>query len=328
MKIAPEKTPPGGALVASAGFGVAPKRTLQTRRRVSARGFLCRASGSPCRRDAGTGARDERAPRRLALVLLLCSVAVLRGSAEPPVEAIYPSGDAVPANHLKFYIHFSEPMRQGVFLDYCRLLDERGNAVPEPFRETELWSEDGRRLTLWLHPGRQKTGVNLNTELGPVLLPQRSCTLVISGKWPRESGAAAGEDFRKTFRTTERAIQQLDCATWRPLLPLRAGTMDPVVIRFAEPLDHALLLRCLSVVDASGGPVMGHVATDDHERVWRFTPDSPWRSGPHRVLVESKLEDLAGNSIARPFEVDLEAAPPRAMPAFVEIPFQPARGGK
>ena len=91
--------------------------------------------------------------------------------------AIFPSAEVLPANHLKFYVHFPEPMREGVFLDYCALLDEHGQPVLEPFRETELWSDDRRRLTLWLHPGRQKAGVNLNVEFGPVLEPGRRYTL-------------------------------------------------------------------------------------------------------------------------------------------------------
>ena len=262
--------------------------------------------------------------REIAGLCVWMIVALLRVGAAPAVEAIYPSGDVLPANHLKFYIHFTQPMRQGVFLEHCRLLDEAGKPVLEPFRETELWSADGRRLTLWLHPGRQKTGVNLNTEFGPVLVPGRRYTLVISGKWPPDKGLPSGVDARKNFRTTERATQQLDIATWRTTAP-RAGTTKPVTIRFPAPLDHALLLRCLRVVDASGPEVDGKAVTDEHERVWRFTPDQPWTAAPHRVLVESKLEDLAGNSLARPFEVDLEAAPPRASGPFVEVPFQPAK---
>jgi hypothetical protein len=116
------------------------------------------------------------------LCLLLAPTFALAAEA-PRLEAIYPSGDTVPANHLKFYLHFSAPMREGVFLEHCRLLDATGKPVLEPFRETELWSEDHRRLTLWLHPGRQKTGVNLNDEFGPVLQPNQSYTLVISGAW-------------------------------------------------------------------------------------------------------------------------------------------------
>ena len=51
-----------------------------------------------------------------------------------PEVRIYPTAETLPANHLKFYLHFSEPMRQGVFLEHCRLLDDEGRPVPEPFR--------------------------------------------------------------------------------------------------------------------------------------------------------------------------------------------------
>ena len=80
--------------------------------------------------------------------------AAVRGrQAAPRLTAIYPTAHTLPANHLKFYLHFSQPMRQGVFLDHCRLLDDHDQPVTEPFRETELWNEDGTRLTLWFHPG-------------------------------------------------------------------------------------------------------------------------------------------------------------------------------
>ena len=32
---------------------------------------------------------------------------------------------------------------------------------------------------------------------------------------------------------------------------------------------------------------------------------SIWRAGPHLLLVDRALEDLAGNSVGRPFEVDV-----------------------
>ncbi len=242
---------------------------------------------------------------------------------EPPLlPAIYPSGDTLPANHLKFYLHFAEPMREGVFLAHCRLLDERGEPVIEPFRETELWSDDHRRLTLWLHPGRQKTGVNLNAEFGPVLEAGRRYTLVISGQWPTEQGAALGADLQKVFRTGSRAARQLDATEWR-IEPPAAGTTQPLTVRFPGPLDHALLARCLRVLDALGAPVKGTVATADQERTWRFTPEHPWKREEHRLAAESILEDLAGNSLARPFEVDLNAPPPRSVPRLVTLSFQP-----
>jgi hypothetical protein len=238
------------------------------------------------------------------------------GHGAPPVE-IFPSGTQLPANHLKFYLHFPERMRQGVFLEYCRLLNEGGQPVLEPFRETELWSQDGQRLTLWLHPGRQKTGVNLNTEFGPVLQPDRQYTLVISGQWPTERGPALGVDSMKRFQTGPRVTRQLDATEWKITAP-RAGTEQPLIVRFPAPLDHALLLRCLRVADYPG-----HVETADAEREWRFVPALPWPAKAQRLQADSIVEDLGGNSLARLFEVDLQAAPPRPTPATVELPFQP-----
>jgi hypothetical protein len=241
----------------------------------------------------------------------------------PAVTAIYPSGDKLPANHLKFYIHFSQPMRQGVFLEHCALLDDADKPVPEPFRETELWNADRTRLTLWLHPGRQKTGVNLNDDFGPVLQPNRRYTLVVSTQWPSEEGAPLEAAARKSFATTERATGQLDVTAWR-LAPPAAGTTAPLTLRFPAPLDHALLLRHLRVVDSTNAPVNGKVVTIDHEQGWSFAPANPWTDKPHRLLVDSILEDLAGNSLARPFEVDLQAPAPKAVPPVVDIPFHPA----
>jgi hypothetical protein len=279
-----------------------------------------------------------------AVLCLLFSSPLTHAADAPRLDAIYPSGDTVPANHLKFYLHFSAPMREGVFLEHCRLLDAGGKAVAEPFRETELWSEDHRRLTLWLHPGRQKTGVNLNEELGPVLQPGQSYTLVVSGAWPTADGTPLGAETKKTFRTTPRVIAQIDpfsdqpatCCTqssrlslltalkpatrWQ-IRPPASGTSAPLEVHFPYPLDHALLLRCLRVVDDSDAAVAGSVATADNERTWRFTPTSAWRLAPYRVLVASILEDLAGNSLARPFEVDLTAAPIKPVPREVSLSF-------
>ena len=71
----------------------------------------------------------------------------------PQVKAIYPSTSLLPANHLKFYLHFTEPMQQGKIYGYFKLIDlTSGLPVEKPFRETELWSANGKRLTLPLLP--------------------------------------------------------------------------------------------------------------------------------------------------------------------------------
>jgi hypothetical protein len=41
-----------------------------------------------------------------------------------------------------------------------------------------------------------------------------------------------------------------------------------------------------------------------HETRWDFTPRQPWVAGTYHLVANKRLEDLAGNSIGRPFEVD------------------------
>jgi len=263
----------------------------------------------------------------LALVCTVAHSAIAEDACAPAVTAIYPSGNEVPANHLKFYIHFSQPMRQGVFLQHCSLRDEHGNEVAEPFRETELWSDDRTRLTLWLHPGRQKTGVNLNVEFGPVLHASRGYTLTVSGKWPSENGIPIGADVRKNFRAIERATAQLDAGTWR-IAPPPAGSIAPLTIRFPAPLDHALLLRCIRVRGARDQLIVGSITVTEQDQSWSFTPAHPWAPEPHTLAADTILEDLAGNSLARSFEVDLTKTVPGKRTSTVTILFRPTEGSK
>jgi hypothetical protein len=51
--------------------------------------------------------------------------------------------------------------------------------------------------------------------------------------------------------------------------------------------------------------VAGKIQVDREERRWRLFPDRPWAAGRHELVADTELEDLAGNSIARPFEIDV-----------------------
>ena len=64
------------------------------------------------------------------------------------------------------------------------------------------------------------------------------------------------------------------------------------------------------------------VATDE-ERRWEFRPENPWTLGRHRLVVETTLEDLAGNRIGQPFEVDeIGQVDRRPSGATVDVPFE------
>ncbi len=225
-------------------------------------------------------------------------------SAAPSV-GIAPSPTVLPANALKLYLHFSQPMEQGVFLDRITLEGQDGSVVHGAFRETELWSPDGKRLTLWLHPGRQKTGVNLNTDEGPVLQENRRHTLKIAANWRSTSGVALGKEIVFTLAAGRVDHTCPDPRLWQVTVP-KAGARDPLVVTFDEPLDPAMLVSSLKV-KRGVGEIAGVVTVAPDARAWSFTPAAGWERGPHTLRIDPLLEDLAGNNLLGPFEVDRDA---------------------
>ena len=223
-----------------------------------------------------------------------------------PVLSISPSYDILPANHLKFYLRFSEPMQQDSPWEHCKLLDvTTGDFVPRPFRHTELWNRSGDRLTLWFHPGRQKTGVNLNVEIGPVLEPNHEYQLIINAGWPSLAGTAIETDTKINFVAGQPDHSQPDPESWDLLIP-SAGTQEPLTIRFHEPLDDALLNNRALEVMFNEVPLDSHQEISKNGLAIRISPLTPWIAGNYHIQINPRLEDLAGNSIERPFEVDLK----------------------
>lgn len=246
-------------------------------------------------------------------------------AAEPSrVVAVYPSADVLPENLLRFYVHFSAPMGRGEAYRHLRLIGPEGSPIEAAFLELdeELWDPSGTRLTVLIDPGRIKRGLVPRAELGPVLEMGRRYALEVDAGWPDASGRPLAARFRKSFRTGPPDESTPDPNSWRFDLP-DPGSRASLVVRFPEPLDHALVGRLLSVVDADGSPVEGKGAVVEGETAWSFEPDGPWEPGPYRLIAGTDLEDLAGNGIGRPFEVDVFDRVGRRVEArAVSVPFQ------
>lgn len=237
-----------------------------------------------------------------------------KNAAEAPVVTMQPRGAVFPANALKFYLHFSEPMEQGVFLDRLRLFQQDGKEVVGPFRETELWSPDGRRLTVWFHPGRQKTGVNLNEEEGPVLRPGTSYELVVSSSWRSVNGISIGKDQRFAFQAGPPDHERPNPGSWVIRAP-RAGSDEPLRLDLRESLDPALLRNGIEVRRSDGNAADGAaVATVAEDGSGIDFHGHRWEAGEYEIGIKPGLEDLAGNNLVRPFEVDLSTAPSSGSP--------------
>jgi hypothetical protein len=240
------------------------------------------------------------------------------------VRQVYPTADVLPENLLKFYVHFSAPMSRGHIYDHIRLVDEKGGSVELPFLEIdeELWDPTMTRLTLFIDPGRIKRGVRPLEEIGPALEAGKRYTLIIGREWRDGTGNPLKAAFRKSFRVGPPDRDPPDPAEWK-IQPPRSSTRAPLLIVFPEPMDHALAQRMIRVMDASGGLLAGDTALMDQERRWSFTPATAWSPGAYRVSVQTTIEDLAGNNIGKPFEVDLfEGVQRRLTNETVALPFE------
>ncbi len=271
-------------------------------------------------------AKTVRNPTEPVSVSLTADFSPPKRAPQPPAKVthVYPSRAVLPENLLRFYIHFSAPMSRGEAYQRIRLLDATGKPVDAPFLELdeELWSRDGMRFTLLFDPGRVKRGLKPREEAGPVLAAGKSYELVIDGGWPDAEGNPLAGTFHKPFRTAPADGTSPDPKIWE-IRPPAAGSREPLEVRFPESLDRAMLDRLVVVQDAAGNAVAGQVSVTGEETRWQFTPSHPWRASDYRLVIGTELEDPSGNSVARPFEVDVVGPiSPRVTTETVVRPFR------
>ncbi len=222
------------------------------------------------------------------------------------VEHVYPTAGRLPENQLKFYVHFSAPMSRGEAYRRVHLLDGTGRPINLAFLEIEqeLWDHEGRRLTLLFDPGRVKRDLLPNLEVGSPLREGESYTLVIDREWLDAGGVALKQEFRKPFQAGPPDHDSPNEKDWK-ITPPRAGTKEALTILFPETMDYALASRVIQVTTATGARIAGAAEIDLGETRWKFQPREPWNAGTYVIEAATILEDLAGNSLGRPFEVDV-----------------------
>ena len=247
--------------------------------------------------SSGTGSVPVSAVFKMPLLQPVAATVVTR---------VFPSAGLLPENLLKFYVHFSAPMSRGHIYEHIHLRNERGHDVELPFLEIdeELWDPAMTRLTLFIDPGRIKRGVLPLEEIGPALEEGKSYTLHIDRAWKDATGHALKEDYLHRFKVGPPDREPPDPARWKVQPPV-AGGRDRLTVEFGESMDHALAQRLVRVTQAAGEFIAGSAALEDVERRWVFTPSTLWKPGRYHLAVQTTIEDLAGNNIGKPFEVDL-----------------------
>jgi hypothetical protein len=240
----------------------------------------------------------------------LGSLEPLAADAEPvtSVREIYPRCPEIPRNNLKLYVHFSGPMSEGHAGRAVRVLDAATEEALEGAflpMEPELWDPARRRLTVLFDPGRIKRGLRPHEERGYPLQPGRDVVVVVDDEFRDAAGRRLVAPASRRYRVAPAERRRLDPGLWRWAWP--AGPDAPLRIAFDRPLDHALLRRCIGVLDADSVALPLVVDVTPGESGASFRPVAPWSSGRrYRVSIDPRLEDLAGNSLRRVFDRDLD----------------------
>ena len=227
------------------------------------------------------------------------------------VDHVFPSGDCLPDNLLRFYVCFSNAMQRGQAEAEITLLGPDGDPAPDVLYRppAELWDPAMRVLTLLLDPGRLKRGVGPNRELGPPLAPGQSYTLVVGGGMTDLFGRRLGAPVIKRFGVGPAAREPVAIDAWT-IVPPAPECREPLVIVFPAALDWAMLFDAITVATSAGAPIPGRVEISERETRWSFTPSAPWAACAYQIRVDSGLEDPCGNTPLAAFDRPFRTAPP------------------
>lgn len=219
----------------------------------------------------------------------------------PILAAFSPSQSVIPANTLRFYLTFSEPMARGQIRDKIHLLQEDGQRVSNPFLnlETELWDVTQKHLTLILDPSRIKQGVRPNALAGAPLVDGARYQLVVSGTMASAQGGVMGTDRVVNLYIGSAERRKINPHAWTVSLPLE-GTTTPFTVTFDRIMDLAATRRLMRLEGPDGRNIDGALVTDGGG--WSLFPHTPWQEGKYRLFIDPRLEDVAGNTISAPLD--------------------------
>jgi hypothetical protein len=228
----------------------------------------------------------------------------IQTSTEVPIR-ISPQAKVLPANTLRFYIHFPRPGEAHFDRDNLWLLNDEEQVVRDPFLvlSQELWSPDGRRLTVLMEPRRIKRGIGTDPSHEPALVVGRTYSLVVM---------ALGQTARHTFRVGNPVLEAVDETRWRLDSPT-VGSLDPTVVHFDRVMDAALCEDVIGVLTPSGEALRTDVLLAAEGTEARIIPNCPWGAGRHRLVVSERLEDVCGNRLGEALQHNVGASgAPRA----------------
>src|SRR6185436_9228403 len=113
---------------------------------------------------------------------------------------------------------------EGPLLPRLSLLRADGRRIQTPFLAQELWSPSGKVLTVMMHPGRVKSGLNARTAMGPILSTGDDVTLALDGRPIKHWSVAASDETGPVV------------SAWK-VSDVRVESRQPLVVTLDAPID-------------------------------------------------------------------------------------------
>lgn len=222
------------------------------------------------------------------------------------VEAICPAVAEVPFNLLKLYVEFSAPMSEGFAIASVSVWRDGVEKLEGVFLDgPELWDRERKRLTMLLDPGRIKRGLVPHEEAGYPLVEGDTIEVRVAETFTDAAGAPLVAPRTVRYVVIPAMRTRVEPAKWQRSMP-PAGSIEPLIVTFDRPLDHALVRRCIAVRREEGARIAGIAEPSADDTGWSFAPASRWRPGRYLLAIQTYLEDLSGNSVRRVFDRDLD----------------------
>ncbi|MEM7561536.1 MAG: hypothetical protein AAF353_00660 [Pseudomonadota bacterium] len=219
----------------------------------------------------------------------------------PRVIAMIPESTILPANTLRIYLEFDQPMARGHVRDFIQFIDANGFVDRHAFLNlrTELWNDQQTRVSLLFDPGRLKKDVGPNKEIGtPLVAGERYSIQVLKGM-KSAAGLPLTESSVFEFDAVKSERTNIDPSRWALGIP-HSGSISPLSLGFNRTMDSENIKHTLWVRSADNQIIEGEV-TQSHQR-WMFTPESIWKSGNYEIVIHHSMEDIAGNRVSHGFD--------------------------
>ncbi len=223
------------------------------------------------------------------------------------VEAVYPSAKELPSNLLKWHIQFSKPINQVNVYNHLYFVDHSGDTLSRAILplENALISEDQRLLTVWIDPGRQKRGLIPNQQLGPVFEEGKEYFLIVTKNLKDQEGIPMKQNRVHKFTIIKADREQPNIDLWKIHTPL-VDTISDLTIDLKESIDYSSALSRITIMNSEKKEIYGDVKLIDNESILVFKPQYAWKKGHYQILIDPRIEDLAGNSLTRLFDSEIK----------------------